>query len=145
MRFRSKIDLWLAALLATSPVMAMLGAYILVLQRDIVANSLASGGWFWFIVIGTLALGVGLPVWFLLSTHYELSDSVLIVKGGPFRWKIPVHDITNVTPTHSPLSSPALSLDRLRIDYAQGTKSLMISPRDKDQFLKALEEARRAP
>jgi hypothetical protein len=52
-----------------------------------------------------------------------------------------VLDITAITPTSNPLSSPALSLDRLRIDYGKG-RSVMISPRDKQGFLGAMESAR---
>jgi hypothetical protein len=48
-----------------------------------------------------------------------------------------------VVPTRNPLSSPALSLDRLRIEYGQG-RAIMISPADKGPFLRALEERRMA-
>jgi hypothetical protein len=33
-------------------------------------------------------------------------------------------------------SSPALSLDRLRIDY--GTRSILVSPQDRNRFIAAL-------
>jgi hypothetical protein len=43
-----------------------------------------------------------------------------------------------VLATRSPLSSPALSLDRIRIDYGKG-KSVMISPLNKADFLLELQ------
>jgi hypothetical protein len=42
-----------------------------------------------------------------------------------------------VEETRNPLSSPALSLDRLKITYGNG-KRIMISPADKIGFLKAI-------
>lgn len=59
------------------------------------------------------------------------------------KWQVPIAGITGITPTSNPLSSPALSLDRLRIDYGRG-KSLMISPKNKEQFIRDLEARRRA-
>lgn len=96
----------------------------------------------WWTAAFTAGVGVGLPLWLLLSTHYTLEPRQLIVRSGPFKWCIALADITAITPTSNPLSSPALSLDRLRIDYGRG-RSLMISPRNKEQFLHAVEVARR--
>jgi hypothetical protein len=48
-----------------------------------------------------------------------------------------MRDIRTVTPTRNPLSSPALSLDRLRIDYGRGRR-IMVSPRDPGAFLREL-------
>ncbi|MDO9478112.1 MAG: PH domain-containing protein [Pseudohongiella sp.] len=59
------------------------------------------------------------------------------MKSGPFKWRVPIKQITSITPTSSPLSSPALSLDRLRIDYGRG-ESIMISPKNKEQFIQDL-------
>jgi len=96
----------------------------------------------WAVATFTAGIGTGLPLWLLLSTRYTLGYGQLVVLSGPFKWRIPVADITSITPTSNPLSSPALSLDRLRIDYGKG-KSLMISPRDKEQFVRDMEEATR--
>jgi hypothetical protein len=68
----------------------------------------------------------------------------LVVRSGPFKWCIPIADITSITPTSNPLSSPALSLDRLRIEYGRG-HLLMISPRDKEQFVRDLVVTARDP
>jgi hypothetical protein len=46
-----------------------------------------------------------------------------------------------MTESRSPFSSPALSLDRLQIDYGAG-KSILISPADKEGFIEAIEECR---
>ena len=67
-----------------------------------------------------------------------LTEHDLLVRSGPFRWRVPLGQIHSVTPTRNPLSSPALSLDRLRIEYGDG-KWILISPRERERFLEALE------
>ena len=62
---------------------------------------------------------------------------MLRIVAGPFRWKILLDEITSVEETRNPLSSPALSLDRLKICYGNG-RHIMISPADTAGFLKAI-------
>jgi hypothetical protein len=45
-------------------------------------------------------------------------------------------DISEVHPTRNPLSSPALSLERLHVQFGRGFfKAVMISPEHPDRFL----------
>lgn len=130
---KSKIDAWLVAVLAVAIASSLFGAAVCIAEGSATSLVLAA-----FIV----GIGVGLPIWLVSTTRYMLQEGQLIVQSGPFKWHVPVAEITGTTPTSNPLSSPALSLDRLRIDYGRGS-SLMISPRDKDKFLCDLEVARR--
>jgi len=84
-----------------------------------------------------LLVGGALPLWILGGTKYTIAAPMLIVQSGPFRWQIPVAEITRIEPTRNPLSSPALSLDRLRITYGRN-RACMVSPRDKDAFIAEL-------
>lgn len=129
--YKSKIDTWLAAILAFSISISLFSAAIV----------LSTGGHSWVAVV-IVFLGVGLPLWLLVGTSYCLECGHLHVKSGPFKWHVPVASITGITPTRNPLSSPALSLDRLRIEYGL-KKTIMISPRDKAVFLKDIEAMRR--
>jgi len=123
---KSKTDLWLlAVLIAAMGASAFASAMVL----------LASPPSTWWLLVITLGIGVGLPLWLLLATDYTLASGQLLVRSGPFRWQIPVASIRSITPTRNPLSSPALSLDRLRIEYGHGA-FIMVSPRDKDRFLR---------
>ena len=133
MTFRSKIDFWLLFVLLTSVIAALVGA----------AFSLQSGAG-WVIPLFMTAIGAGLPMWILLTTKYTVSHDCLLVQSGPFRWRIAAESITDITPTRSPLSSPALSLDRLRIAYEQGTKYLIVSPLDSEGFIQAIGNAKNA-
>ena len=131
--YKSKTDAWLLAVLAVAIAVSLFAAIVTVSDGSAAAWPMAA-----FIAI----IGVGLPIWLLLSTRYTLEPRQLRVQSGPFKWHIKVADITSITPSSNALSSPALSLDRLRIDYGSG-RSLMISPRNKEQFLRDIEAARR--
>jgi len=75
-------------------------------------------------------------------THYTIAHGELRVVSGPFRRTIPLSEITGIEPTRNPLSSPALSLDRLKVSYGDG-KYVLISPADKTGFLSSLENSTR--
>jgi len=77
-------------------------------------------------------------IWILYGTHYTFRGDNLVVRSGPFRWTINIHEIISLTPTRNPLSSPACSLDRLRIELTKSKFGMMISPLEKEQFLDEL-------
>ena len=77
---------------------------------------------------------LALCVWTLLGTYYVIDATSLVVRSGPFHWTVPLRDIRSVQPTRDIRSGPALSFDRLRIEYGAG-RVLLISPREKDAFL----------
>jgi len=131
--YKSKTDTWLLAVLALSIAVSLFAA---------IATLFAGTAAAWPVAAFIAVIGVGLPIWLLLSTRYTLESHQLKVHSGPFKWHIKVADITSITPSSNPLSSPALSLDRLRINYGSG-RSLMISPRNKEQFIRDIEAARR--
>lgn len=132
--YRSKVDAWLIVVLGFAMLAVLYSAGQTMLSNTPGAVAIA---------VLVAAVGVGLPAWLLLSTRYTLDASRLLVQSGPFKWTILLADIKNITPSNNPLSSPALSLDRLRIEYGKGG-ALMISPKDKAQFLLDIEAARRA-
>lgn len=128
--FPSKVDTWLALALLAGVGAAIVGV--------LAAGSVLP----WPVALVVLGLGCVLPVWLLVSTRYTLDDDKLVVRSGPFRWRVPIREIKSVTPTRCALSSPALSLDRLRIEYGD-SRSIMVSPKNRGGFLLEL-EARRA-
>jgi hypothetical protein len=73
-------------------------------------------------------------VWTLLATYYVIDATSLVVRSGPFHWTISLRDIRSVKPSRDIRSGPALSFDRLRIEYGAG-RVLMVSPREKEAFL----------
>ena len=127
-RFKSKIDRWLLFLLVAVMVFEIVVMSIAATQA---ADPLEAT----FLIMAALAI-VALLGSMLLRTHYTVDGGTLRIACGPFRWTVPIDAIEAVEPTRSPLSSPALSLDRLRIRY--GKRRIMVSPADKAGFLKAI-------
>lgn len=127
--FQSKIDRWLLMVLWLSGFISFAAAVAIVILVGGLATVLAA--------VFTVIVGVGLPYWIVNSTRYQVSANELIISSGPFRWRIERSSITGVEDTTNPLSSPALSLDRLKIHYGEG-RFIMVSPADKALFKKAI-------
>lgn len=131
--FRSKIDWWLALI-------AVIGFAVPMVVLGLVGAEIPVPG---LLVIFILVLPVMIiPVWIFFDTKYVFAENELRINSGPFRWKVPLAEITGIKPTRNPLSAPALSLDRLEITYSQG-KQVLISPEDKTGFLEYLEKVRK--
>lgn len=126
--FRSKIDAWLGALI--------LGAVGFMIAT-LIETGQTAGNQSPLAIVAMLIVGCGIPLWMLFDTRYTVTPDQLLIKCGPFRWRVPRDQIQGVTPTRSLLSSPALSLDRLQIQYGNG-KSVLVSPKDKGDFITAI-------
>lgn len=132
MVFESKVDNWLLSILGLGIALSLSAAAVLLFLLPTVPNV--------FLAVVILASGVVLPFWLLMSTKYTVTQNELRVRSGPFKWVIERSEISSITETRNPLSNPALSLDRLLICYGND-KKLMISPEDKQGFLKALDDS----
>jgi hypothetical protein len=80
--------------------------------------------------------------------RYTIEDTGLRVRAGLFlHLFVPWDRYRSAELTRNPLSSPALSLQRIRITYVKpnGKEAwVMISPTDREQFLRDVDAARRA-
>ncbi|WP_284085768.1 PH domain-containing protein [Acinetobacter pittii] len=131
MKFRSKIDWWLLLIF-----IVVTANIVMKIYEENYHYSLASN--FPHLVIYSLVI---LVIWLpIFNTYYLVENNTLIIRSLVFRWKININDITRIEPTHNPLSSPALSLDRLKIYYMKDGRlaTVMISPKDKEGFLNIL-------
>ena len=133
MRFESKRDGWIVLLLRVIPVVVLL----------VIGDA-------WYLTHGDLRgpiagafLLVIVELFFfetvLRSTYYVIEGDTLVIRSSFITWRLPIREITSVTRTRSAISSPALSLDRLRVQY--GSKSILISPEDRERFVAALRQA----
>ena len=132
-RYHSKKDAWLIAIIVIAFLIS-LSSLILTL---ITPGALQQGGWVSVVVVVVVWVFVGSLIWPL---YYEITPSALVVRGGLLHWEIPLSSIQQVLPSHNMLASPALSLDRLRIEYTQNgkTRFMLISPKNKSSFLRDL-------
>jgi hypothetical protein len=133
--YKSKIDAWLVWVLTASavlPVIAVAASAGFNRARLVEA---------WPILL-ILGVSFAFVLWVFLATSYAFDGRALLVRSGPFRWRVPLDTVESVRPSRNPLSSPALSIDRLEVRYGGG-KVLLISPREREAFLAEL--AARAP
>lgn len=128
--FKSKADLWILVMIYGS-VFACLAAAGFVIYHDQSLIGLV-------LAVFLAGVGAGLPLWLLQNTRYEISTDCLYVFSGPFKWTIKKSSIRSVKPSKNPISSPALSLDRLLIQY-EGNKTLLVSPLEQQAFVDALQ------
>jgi len=127
--FPSKRDWWISVLLWGSVFVSVVSMAAALRTQGVTRDSL--------IPLPILVFAWSLVMWVLYGTHYTLTGDLLLIRSGPMRYKVPLAEVTAVRSTRNPLSSPALSLDRLEITY--GRRRIMISPEDKGRFLKELE------
>ena len=129
--FTSKIDFWLAFLiLGSSLLLILVPVWEWMYNNSSIKRIL-------FISLFTMP-GAILLLLIFFNVKYSLSDDELFVKNGFSTQRIPLKDIIYIIPTNSMLSAPALSLERIEIRYEGG--SIVISPKDKDGFYRAIQE-----
>lgn len=129
--FTSKIDLWLAFLILGSSLLLILVPVWEWIYNDSSIRRIL------FISLLTIPGAILLLVIFF-NIKYSFSEDELFVKNGFSTQSIPLKDITHIIPTNSMLSAPALSLDRIEIRYEGG--NIVISPKDKEGFYRAIQE-----
>lgn len=128
--FRSKVD--------ASLVLVIVGAFAAV---PVVGAAVGGPGLSWTGVAGWAVVGAAVMWWLHHSTTYTFSELELLVRSTGLSWRVPLRDIRAVTATRDPLASPALSFDKLRIDYGP-LRTVMVSPADRELFLQELEKRR---
>jgi membrane protein YdbS with pleckstrin-like domain len=136
-RYPTKKDAWIVVLVGGA-IVALAGVGVVgIATGELVVMTLGLLGS--IVIFGVLRL-IAFPI------VYEVGEDALVIEAGIQRMLIPIERIEKVTPSRNPMSSPAWSLDRLRIDYrspAGKPKSVLISPLDKAGFLAELEAKRK--
>jgi membrane protein YdbS with pleckstrin-like domain len=122
----SKVDSWFY--------LVVIAVAVLPVLMGLLFGAWAASG---FVICG---LVVAFMLWLVRATKYVVTGDRLTIHGGLFKKAIPLSSISSVTETRNPLSSPAFSLDRLKIEFGEG-KSILISPKDKSAFMADLERA----
>jgi len=125
--YKTKIDWWIPIVLTLPPIAAVsvtLSAILAGNREEIIIGIGA------ILFVSLLYFGLIIPI------RYGLDAKELIVQAGLCRFRIPLSEIEEVYPTHNPLSSPAMSLDRLGVRFGKGLfKRVLISPAEREEFL----------
>lgn len=121
--YKSEVDIWLALLVIVPVFIAVIAA-------------LQSSEW---IAAGGLLLCIIFILYLFYTTKYTINKDVLTVKSGFIvNIFIPVSAIKSIKKTNNPLSAPALSLNRLEIKYGNKYDYTLISPVNREDFIKQL-------
>ena len=134
--YASKKDWWLMVIIAASG-LALVGAAAYQVSTSGLTHPAS-----WILLL-SLLFYLAVVFIFAYPVSYELRPPDLLIRAGLTRSRITLSSITAVSPTRDPTSAPALSLDRLRIDYLKKGKLTfaLVSPQDKAAFLTNLAQA----
>jgi hypothetical protein len=108
----------------------------------IIPMSIIIGGISILFIIEGLWIGLLIHFAFILLILHLFSKTYYVVEGNQLRIKagflvnmlINIDEIRKINETRNPISSPALSLDRLEIVYKKYDR-VYISPREKAEFI----------
>jgi len=125
--YPSKRDWWIVLIIWGSIAMTILAAVKAAQSAFASMPGLAFVLFCAAVVLGLLSV--------LYATYYVISGDRLTAHCGPFKSSVLLQNIEEVVPSHNPLSSPALSLDRLHVRCRGSVFGLLVSPRDKQGFL----------
>ena len=124
--YYSRIDWWIAGLILGSILFCIVfGIYLL--QIDRVSA---------YILLGITMLMITITLLLAIPCRYILDEDHLLVQSGLIKYIIPYDDIRKIEKSNNPLSSPALSLRRVKISRSKGY--ILVSPVDRDLFIKEL-------
>jgi hypothetical protein len=125
--YPSKVDWWLPVVLTIPPILDLgIGIFLLSINKQLGLVVIALG-----VVIGIVIAALVFPC------RYTVTDTEVLIRCGLIHQRIALRDIVGVTPTSNPLSAPALSLQRVRIDLKQGYR--LVSPADRAGFIREIE------
>jgi hypothetical protein len=127
--YKSNVDLWIAIILILVVVLGIFSIILSIFFGTSVNESIGLG------ITGIVMI---LSVLIFLPVNYTLLESQLLIRFGLFRHRINYQDIKSVKKTFNLLSSPALSLKRIEIQYSKGIGFTLISPNDIESFVKDL-------
>ncbi|MCA9851630.1 MAG: PH domain-containing protein [Dehalococcoidia bacterium] len=130
LRFPSKVDWWLVAILVLTPLPGIVVIVLGAIAGEVAAVVIS--------LVTTLGL-LGLYYAVIWPMEYLIEGDVLVIRAGRMRQRTPLADIVRIQPSRNILASPALSLDRLRIDRSRGAY-LLLSPADRAGFAAAILE-----
>jgi hypothetical protein len=145
MVYPGKKDWWIAGLLS------VVIAVQLVTGGTLLGVALVGAVWPMLLPAAILLLVGGMLLWVLLGSNYEITETSLIIRTGPFRWTVPLDAIEDVVPQTNWYGGGApiewnfgLAVLGVRLRYRKKngglTWPIRIAPQDRAAFLLELTE-----
>lgn len=132
--YRTAVDWWLGLLLGGCEVLM-----IWIAVEPIIRNGKIN----WAMLL--IAIGISIIIVPLFGIRYVLYSEHLLVSMSIYgKARVRYTDIVEVKKTHNPVSSAAMSINRLQIDYIEEGvhRMILISPVKRKAFIKEIEERR---
>lgn len=132
--YRTAIDWWLGGLFVGCEL------YLLYLTIEPIVRE---GKMLWSMFF--ITIGISILILPLFGIRYVIYSQHMLVSMGMYgKVRIRYEDIVEVKKTNNPLSSAAMSLRRIQIDYVENGvhRMILISPIKRNTFMKVLEEKR---
>ena len=124
--YPSRVDVWLAMVMVAAPLLAIgLGIYLIPTEGPAGWVTLFAG-----VIVGAVTALLAIPC------HYTITEDSLIIRCGVLREKVDRKRIRSATLSSNPLSAPALSLRRVKLELDKGSR--LISPVDREGFIAKL-------
>ncbi len=96
-----------------------------------------------FLIVLLLVL-ISLLLWIWLRTGYKIEEGKIKIKSGPLRKTVNIEEINKLSTSKisfaaiSPFSGPALSTERIEINYGNHYDVINVSPASRRDFVKIL-------
>lgn len=132
--YRTAIDWWLGLLLVACEALFLYLVIEPIIQKGTVE---------WSMVL--LAVGMSIMILPLFGIKYVLYSEHLLVSMSLYgKLRVRYADIVEVKKTNNPLSSAAMSLRRIQIDYVEDDvhRMVLISPKNRKNFIEEIEQRR---
>jgi len=130
LRFPSKIDWWLPAILGLAVLAAPISIALGAKHTPFTPATLTMLG-------VSVAFPIVLVGWMFANTAYVIEGSLLRVNCGPIKIAVPIDLITRIDRSNTFGSAPTLSLSRITIHYGRFSE-VTISPKDRRGFIRAI-------
>ena len=132
-RFSSKKDWWVLAFLVCLSGLLVQLLFTMQAKGNISAYPVHSA---------TYIITIIIIWWPFFNTRYVVEQEQLIVRCMFLKWIIPLNQIQRVSTTTNSIASPALSLDRIKVEYIKNgeNKFILLSPKDKIAFCDAIHQ-----
>ncbi|MFB4168868.1 PH domain-containing protein [Virgibacillus sp. JSM 102003] len=92
----------------------------------------------WVKIVVLFPIGFCL-MWIWFKTGYTIENNSIKIQYGPFKKYIEIDEIYNIRETKNPFTAPALSMNRVEINYGK-YETIQISPKEISLFVGELQK-----
>ena len=127
MVFISKKDSWMGLI-----IWVLIAAFLWVFYQSVFVQTNIIG-----IVAMVIMVSLLVVIWF--NTRYKIEGNQLHIYYGPIKISINLQDIQSIRQTKNPFVAPALSMNRVEINYEE-YKTIQVSPKLINEFISEIKK-----